>query len=592
MELTRHRVVLRGDRAYSLDEYAGECPVQILDLGLESSYGSHVLDIDLQDGWAGLAVVGYFDNGEDCADSLLNNGVMEVPPSASKNPGTHTITFTGSDSEGYRVSTKIPYRILPKGCTTGSTPPPDPDVFQQFVEQLIAALDNYFVGGNLNDVWTKLTGGKQGWAKPQGGGGGGTSNYNDLSNKPRINGNEMIGNKTWQQLGFPDVEAFATAAAQSAQEAQTAAGSASSAASTASGSATAAQGSASTASTKAGEAEASAQAAAQSASAAEQSKTAADQSAQQAADSAGAADKSATAAAGSASDAANDAKRAEAAANKIPTPAGSADAGKFLAVNPTGNGYILQTGGGGEISFSHVSPGEIMIVVIPPDNLPLVEGYVESGILFMLDGKLNKRSGPSTFESAKPKKNEVVWEDVSGNKNDPVINSDIADVTATGEYYISVSRMQMKVPDSVVQKLNSAYTIEVLVNTLEQSSAGTLVSSAGNEYPIKDDGTGKKLNQTYGTAQSISSGIRHIAAVWNGTEIQMYYNGAKNGSAVSGGVNIFENNFMELFGYSAYATTWTNKAAYAVRIYDRALSEEEIQSNFLKDRERFGGGSS
>lgn len=354
MELTRHRVVLRGDRAYSMDEYSGECQVQILELGTESSYGAHVLDVDLQDGWAGLAVVGYFDNGEDCADSLLDNGVMEVPPSASKNPGTHTITFTGSDSDGYRVSTKIPYRIRPKGCTTGSTPPPDPDVFQQFVEQLIAAQNEYFAGGNLNDVWTKLIGGKQGWAKPQGGGGGGTSNYNDLSNKPQINGNELIGNKTWKQLGFPDVEALAAAAAQSAQAAQEAAGVAGSAAGAASGSATAAQGSASTASTKASEADTSAQAAAQSASAAEQSKTAAagsasaaDQSAQQAADAAGAADGSASAAAGYASAAASDAGRAEAAANKIPTPAGSADAGKFLAVNSTGDGYELKTGGGG-----------------------------------------------------------------------------------------------------------------------------------------------------------------------------------------------------------------------------------------------------
>lgn len=322
MELTRHRVVLRGDRAYSMDEYSGECPVQILDLGLESSYGSHVLDIDLQDGWAGLAVVGYFDNGEDCADSLLDNGVMEVPPSASKNPGTHTITFTGSDSEGYRVSTKIPYRILPKGCTTGSTPPPDPDVFQQFVEQLIAALDDYFVGGNLNDVWTKITGGKQGWAKPQD---AGSKNYNDLNNKPQINGNELIGNKTWQQLGFPDVQALADAAAQSAREALDAAAAAA-------GSASAAQGSASTAATKASEAGASAQAAAQSASDAEQSKTAA-------AGSASNADQSAQQASGSASAAAGDADRAAAAAGKIPDPTGVPDA--YLASNPEATEYKL-----------------------------------------------------------------------------------------------------------------------------------------------------------------------------------------------------------------------------------------------------------
>lgn len=35
-----------------------------------------------------------------------------------------------------------------------------------------------------------------------GGGGGGTSNYNDLSNKPKINGVELTGNKTSADLGI------------------------------------------------------------------------------------------------------------------------------------------------------------------------------------------------------------------------------------------------------------------------------------------------------------------------------------------------------------------------------------------------------
>lgn len=37
-----------------------------------------------------------------------------------------------------------------------------------------------------------------------GGGGGGTSNYNQLSNKPKINGVELSGNKTLKQLGITD----------------------------------------------------------------------------------------------------------------------------------------------------------------------------------------------------------------------------------------------------------------------------------------------------------------------------------------------------------------------------------------------------
>lgn len=38
------------------------------------------------------------------------------------------------------------------------------------------------------------------------GGGGGTSNYNDLTNKPQINGNTLTGNKTSANLGIHDVK--------------------------------------------------------------------------------------------------------------------------------------------------------------------------------------------------------------------------------------------------------------------------------------------------------------------------------------------------------------------------------------------------
>ena len=40
-----------------------------------------------------------------------------------------------------------------------------------------------------------------------GGGGGDTSNYNDLSNKPQINGNTLVGNKTASDLGLVAAEA-------------------------------------------------------------------------------------------------------------------------------------------------------------------------------------------------------------------------------------------------------------------------------------------------------------------------------------------------------------------------------------------------
>lgn len=42
----------------------------------------------------------------------------------------------------------------------------------------------------------------KGYVKKHSGGGGGASNYNDLSNKPQINGVELTGNKTSADLGI------------------------------------------------------------------------------------------------------------------------------------------------------------------------------------------------------------------------------------------------------------------------------------------------------------------------------------------------------------------------------------------------------
>ena len=57
-------------------------------------------------------------------------------------------------------------------------------------------------GGSTGQVLKKRSGKDFDWEWGAGGGGGGTSDYNDLSNKPQINGNTLSGNKTTSQLGI------------------------------------------------------------------------------------------------------------------------------------------------------------------------------------------------------------------------------------------------------------------------------------------------------------------------------------------------------------------------------------------------------
>lgn len=67
----------------------------------------------------------------------------------------------------------------------------------------ILRLFTSFKGGSSNQVLAKRSNKDYDfeWVN-QGGGGGGTSDYNDLSNKPSINGVELSGNKTASQLGI------------------------------------------------------------------------------------------------------------------------------------------------------------------------------------------------------------------------------------------------------------------------------------------------------------------------------------------------------------------------------------------------------
>lgn len=57
-------------------------------------------------------------------------------------------------------------------------------------------------GGSTGQVLKKRSNKDFDWEWGAGGGGGGSSDYNDLSNKPQINGNTLSGNKTTAQLGI------------------------------------------------------------------------------------------------------------------------------------------------------------------------------------------------------------------------------------------------------------------------------------------------------------------------------------------------------------------------------------------------------
>ena len=173
MQKEYHRVILQHDTASAPEEQNG-----ILRLGMAGSYGVHVLQVQPEEGWQGLTITATFQPrpSAPCAEALVIDGHIDVPAqatAASCAPGV--ITFVGTDTEGRRVAAELPYFVVSSGCVAGDAPPPAPDKWQQYIEQVDNKLVEHFAGGSPGDVWTQGAGGAPGWATPTGGGGGGAA---------------------------------------------------------------------------------------------------------------------------------------------------------------------------------------------------------------------------------------------------------------------------------------------------------------------------------------------------------------------------------------------------------------------------------
>lgn len=170
MEGENHIVRLALDKAELPEE-----PDGALRFGPAGSYGIHTLQVEAGEGWSGRVITATFRNrpGGVCVEVLLSDGVITVPAEATAYPtdSQGIITFVGVDDKSRRVTRKLPYYVEATGCVCGDTPPPEPDKWQQYIDQVDDKLDEYFAGGNPDDVWTQTADGP-GWAAPQGGGAG------------------------------------------------------------------------------------------------------------------------------------------------------------------------------------------------------------------------------------------------------------------------------------------------------------------------------------------------------------------------------------------------------------------------------------
>ena len=199
--------------------------------------------------------------------------------------------------------------------------------------------------------------------------------------------------------------------------------------------------------------------------------------------------------------------------------------------------------------------------------------YVQDGLVLLLDGIRNTRSGHSISTN--------VWEDLSGNNYDVTMKN----IT------INENNMYFSGDTSIMYSENNinAVSVEMVLELEESPSGSQYIASFGSLYKILawspnvkgfSLGHGKKRYLVENLYKKNSISVQYNPDV-------MYLNSKKLELNVKDTTWMYEPKYP--FMISGYSSGFKLKGKiYSIRVYNRALTQEEINHNYQMDKKRFG----
>ena len=199
--------------------------------------------------------------------------------------------------------------------------------------------------------------------------------------------------------------------------------------------------------------------------------------------------------------------------------------------------------------------------------------YVQDGLVLLLDGIQNIRGGHSTSTN--------VWEDLSGNNYDVTMKN----IT------INENNMYFSGGSSIMYSSNNidAVSVEMVLELEESPNDSQYIASFGSLYKILawtpsekgfSLGHGKKRYLVENLYKKNSISVQYSPDV-------MYLNSKKLDNSLN--MESWSSAPKYPFMISGYANGWRLKGKiYSIRIYNRALTQDEINHNYEIDKKRFG----
>lgn len=227
------------------------------------------------------------------------------------------------------------------------------------------------------------------------------------------------------------------------------------------------------------------------------------------------------------------------------------------------------------------------------DTTEIINPYVAEGLEIRLDAIDNTLQGHDSTVSKTP------WCDISGNgyevSHPSSMHCTIHDTYITTLVNETHARMQTKVVDYeiILAKLKDGFTFEIVWKPVEDVSTLkrplVCVGSGESNHLLIMNGTTSVFGSTIfvGTATSSDySKIKHYTITYDGSALALYHDGQFIASTEAS-MDLSTGTKLEFLGDHDWAQVVTG-CFNAIRVYTRALTAEEILSNYNTDIERFG----
>jgi hypothetical protein len=222
------------------------------------------------------------------------------------------------------------------------------------------------------------------------------------------------------------------------------------------------------------------------------------------------------------------------------------------------------------------------------DGLWPTKSYVKDGLLLYLDAG-NSSSYPGSGST---------WFDISGNNRNMTLYNGVGYTPANEGIldFDGVDDYGQIVNCGISTGANIPHTIEMWVNFDVITSTRWWLAvlgqyNTGAHHVIGTSPTGAQFGAWAASPQvsPILSGANNwqqICGAFNNSTLTYYVNGNSAATATGSGFNFANSNFT--IGLRIGSENYYNGKVSITRIYNKALTEEEVQTNFNANRGRFG----